>query len=426
MNEKLVYRFALLFSILTLVCMGVNYYIHPLPTHDGVWTLTPVFSTIQGYWTEDIHTGYRLPFLHYYLKIPFYLVMGNSIYGPFILNIIINLLYVYIIVKFAKKYNLSNAQTWLIVGLFISCNVFISLRPEHLMNILLLLYLLYHSRIKHIWQHLIICILLIAIHPALGLFAMLFNFSNTSYIIKNIVVQLVILGLVGIAIYFIFPELSQTLLFSLQSRYEGNLFIPFLSFCKSCIFIIIYYGYRLYCSENRKRDVLQLLAFIILASLLGKDYYFDYIVIYILYKCIIMPMPAKDFYNIQLALVFVSFTIFPFRSLYNEAQDYDAHSNLKQVLYRIGEVALINDKTYLVPMEFALPAMGNRNVKLLYHNLETYSYTPLVKLPHASILVTNPNKFKETQKNPEAHIKQWIQPLGHQKYCLFEIPSLPH
>jgi len=426
MNEKLVYRFAMLFFILTLICLGANYYIHPLPTHDGVWTLTPVFSAIQGFWNEDIYTGYRLPFLHYYLKIPFYLVMENSIYGPFILNIIINLLYVYIIVKFAKKYSLSHTQTCLIVGLFLSCNIFTSLRPEHLMNILLLLYFLYHARLKHIWQHLIICILFIAIHPALGLFAILFNLTNATYRIKNILVQLGVLGLIAVGIYFIFPELSQTLLFSLQSRYEGDLFMPFLSFCKACFIIILYYSYRLYFSENRKRDLLQLPAFIVLASLLCKDYYFDYVVIYILFKCISMPMPKKDFYNLQLALVFVSFCLFPFRNLYTEVQIYDVHSNLKQVLYRIGEVVLINDKTYQVPMEFALPAMGNKNVKLLYHHLETDSYKPLVQVPDASVLVTNPNKFEEMQKNAGALIKQWIQPVVNQKYCLFEIPALPH
>ena len=426
MNEKLVYRFAILFSVLTLICLGSNYYIHPLPTHDGVWTLTPVFSTIQGFWNEDIYTGYRLPFLHYYLKIPFYLVMGNSIYGPFILNIIINLLYVYIIVKFGKKYNLSKTQSWIILGLFLSCNVFSSLRPEHLINILLLLYFLYNSRIKYIWQHLIICILFIAIHPALGLFAMLLNLTNKSYNIKNILVQLGILGLIAVGIYFIFPELSQTLLFSLQSRYEGNLVMPFLSFCKSCIFIIMYYSYRLYFSESTKRDLLQLLAFIILATLLGKDYYFDYVVIYILYKCFTISMPAKDFNNIQLTMVFASFCLFPFRNLYKEVQNYDVHSNLKQVLYRIGEVVLINDKTYQVPMEFALPAMGNKNVKLLYHHLETDSYTPLVQVPHARLLVADPNKFEEIKKNAGDHIKQWIQPVGSQIYCLFEIASLPH
>ncbi len=426
MNEKLVYRFALLISLLTLVCLAANYYIYPLPTHDGVWTLTPVFSAIQGFWTEDIFTGYRLPFLHYYLKIPFYLVMGNSIYGPFILNIIINLLYVFIIVKYGKKYNLLFAQIWVIVVLVISCNTFTSLRPEHLINVLLLLYFLNHRYLKFVWQNILISFLFIAIHPAAGLFALLFNLTHSTYHIKSMFIQLGILLFFIAAFYLLFTEHALTLFYALQARYEGNLLLPIAAFVKSCMFLIIYYAYRLYFNDNAKKELLQLLAFMLLATVLGKDYYFDYVVIFILYQCITMPLPSKNYYTLQLVLVFTSFCIFPFRHLYCQLQNEETHSNLKQVLNKIGEVVSQNDKTYQVPMEFALPAVGNKNVKLLYHNLENDTYTPLVRAPHAVVLVTNPDKFMEAQKSTGAPIRQWVQPLGNQKYCLFEIPALPH
>ncbi len=422
MSEKLLYRFSILLTLLTLICMGANDYIHPLPTHDGVWTLTPVFSALQGNWSEDIYTGYRLPFLHYYLKIPYYWVVGNSIYGPFILNILINILYVYVIVKFAKKYKLSSVQTWLIACLFISCNVFSSLRPEHLINLLLLLYYLNHHRLTSIWQNLFICIVFIAVHPAAGLFAFLFNIINTNFSLKNILIQMGTLLLIFVALFFIFPQFSETMLSSLKLRYEGNLLLPFYSFCKACFFINIYYIYRLIFSSNTKRDLVQWLAFIMLAALLGKDYYYDYVVVFVLYKCIINPPGTTNFYYFQWAFAFASFCAFPLHHLYFEISNYRYHSNLKEVLYKIGEVVSQNDKMYQVPMEFALPAMGNKNVILEYHNLETNTYRPLIKNIHASTLVTE--KSQEHQK-VTLYTKQWIPSDPTRKYCLFEVLSLP-
>ncbi|MDZ4758867.1 MAG: hypothetical protein SGJ10_12120 [Bacteroidota bacterium] len=422
MSEKLLYKFAILLTLLTLVCMGANYYIHPLPTHDGVWTLTPVFSAIQGYWAEDIFTGYRLPLLHYYLKIPFYLIMGNSIYGPFILNSIINLLYVFVIVKLAKKFDLPRLQSWLIVGLFISCNTFISLRPEHLINLFLLLYYGFHSRIKKEWVHIVISLLFLALHPAAGLFAILFNITNSKYAIKNILLDLGVLAISILAIIFIFPEFVQTMLYTMESRFEGNLHLPLFSFIKSCIFINFYYIYRCVAGNNMKRDLLQWLVFVILATLLGKDYYYDYVVVFVLYKCI--SMPHKNEYNsLQTVLTLVSVCVFPVWHLCLQVQNNSAESNLKQILYKIGEVVSQNDRLYEVPMEFALSAMGNQNVILEYHNLENGTYEPLLKNRHASRLVT---EKKQVSQSPETHAVQWIPIEPNQKYCLFEIPSLPH
>lgn len=425
MNPKIVFRISFLLTLLSLGCMGIKYYIFPLPSHDGVWTLTPIFSAISGSWTEDIYTGYHLPFLHYYLKLPYYYLMGNNIYGPFILNIFINVLYICLVWLYAKKHHISSEYTWLMLALFMSCNVFTSLRPEHLINLFLLGYFLYHSSIKSIVGHAAVSLLFMLIHPAAGLFAVLFNVTKLGSSSKIKYALLSLVAVAGIVFYFTFTEQFYTLLYSLKSRYLGNFWLGLFTFCKSCFLIHIYYFYLLFRSENKMKEALQWLSLVLLALLLGKDYYFDYVVVFVLYKCISSPKVTTHPKWVLMGAV-MSVLLFPVRYLYIQLDGQDEDTNLKPVLNKIADLTSHDSTLYSVPMEFALPALGNRKVVLQYHNLETDQYQLLSSDTCACVLITESWRSEAFRRFSKTPVKQWIPPAFNQRYCLIEIAPLTH
>jgi hypothetical protein len=341
------------------------------PTTDEAWTLSPVFSNLRGNWLGDDYAFFRYPFLYSYLLTPWFYLFGGSMLSLLVINSLLNILICVVIYQILSlNAHIKTPFKIAALCLILCVSVSYSMRPEHLMVLLLLMVVkMFDSKI----------FVLIATTIFIGFTVPIAGFFATLLVVQHLhfagrkgekyyfMGAMSVLA-VGVIIYLYFQYSSplgllvQTQLDRVMGLYRNFYLFKYLTIYSLPLWMLLMYIYVFNPRELIKRELSIIAPHIILVLLLGKDYYAAYLLPVLVWRLSKASMSAP---------IIFSYAVWPLAlwsiMLYSMSLHREENMIIKQTIEQLPQ----NITLYAEPM-VAYFIWQHRDVKVLYSDMHSF------------------------------------------------------
>lgn len=434
-----------LFLVLLLIIKVVTWIIFPYPGIDGPIYLSHTFSVLKGdFFRNNFLSGYipvfNFPYLFGVLNAPFYYFFsgtGLQVYSIFLCNILWICLFLAGVFTRFRDAGHGSAFKYLLFASAYLTNVYtFSLRSEIfiLPFFIMLEYFLVRSCTEHhklfTWIFLPLLIAVIGLmHPVAGLiacvFAVLFFWEEKIPARKLLLLMattgafIMILYLPVVLIDFGAWKQNFFQIGFLNREHSFFDISPFLKYCSynpATLFLILF---TIFCSPNRKKEILYIAVFLIAIIYFHQSYYFEYLYVLLFWRMKKNEMHPVQSYIVPIfvLLCFYGFTLvclLPLFQLSENPSYINCYNRIQQ--YFQNDVPPENKKTVWVPGDFCMSVLNREDIRLHWSYILDYKQTMQAIDTTVSFFVTNRSQMDYIARYPyvagtHLAVKNIIQPV---------------
>ncbi|MSQ78106.1 MAG: hypothetical protein EXR21_00330 [Flavobacteriaceae bacterium] len=424
--------YTLSFLGLVFIAKISQQYLFPLPGTDAVWYLSPMYEFLRGHWFHNGFANQDTTFFLGYCSLitPFFILLNGSTYFLFFFYDLLNVFILFMLWKLLRQ-TFTDRQSLPFILVFLCTPIFWHYRPEQLIFLLFVVLFLIKDKPG---LTIMLTVVLALVHPFAGLVAAIILVEANWHGNKR---KLLRIGVAAAVIYLLcifwvshFVDVSKstgTLADMMQTRLENFSLRNFVEFFKYSFPIVLFslacvWGYL---KANPKQCIL-MVAFAMFCLFMNKPYYFYYLDFYLLWKVSVHGMWPKVKWMYAPLLVSalginVAKPFYPF--LFENGMDES--QQIHKILNKLESLSMeITYRQIHIPANFATPLLSNENVRMLYFNNHTPSFTTLPK-PGDYIFLQHPYQVAELQNAyPNLLIDSSYlihDETGREHYCLIQL-----
>lgn len=408
--------------VVSIILLAYKYCLQlkvPITNTDGPWSLSSMVSFMKGDFNSSVFSHDYLGevfTVHFFQWIcsPFFLVFGLSVSNFFLFNII--LIGVATIVSlYAIKMYKSPFPIYVVFLPLLLLNPYLySFRPEILGVIIGLLLIVVnvnlYGKVKYISFGVLLSMSLL-IHPAAfignGLLVLVILFS-CDLVIKNYILMVVffVISLILLSEGNFVEFFSEIYLNSNELSNHSFNYMLFLKYGKyNAVLIFVFYVFFRY----NKYKFLYLVFSSLIISLVGRSYYFSYLIPIILYLLLMDPIKIKR-YETYLLFVLILFNLGITHVLptYIHLENNAYGQTMKEVLNKTNSYISNKNEIVWVPSQLGMEAMNYDNSRMYFHFYEIMSLKKIDLNDEGKLLLYKKKDLNSILKNL-AHSKEEIE-----------------